>query len=187
MEHRLRYAGDVSKVVYMGLGSNQGDRYENIVAALAHLFRFKGLRLERISPIYESTPVGYTRQPLFYNAAAELSTTNSAKTVLNVFLNIEQDMGRVRTKRWGPRLIDLDLLLYNKSEIHKSNLIVPHPEIMNRRFVLLPLMQLCPKKRVPGTGRTVSEGYHALQDSERVEKVYEPPAIDMIQKRSRCG
>lgn len=171
----------------MGLGSNQGDRSENLLTALSLLCTADFVKLTRVSGIYETAPVGYTEQPFFYNAAAALDVNCSARDLLKLFLETETGMGRVRTVRWGPRLIDLDLLLYGSRIIKEQGLCVPHPELMHRRFVLQPLMDLCPHTIVPGTGRTVQQGYHELQDGEQVVRVQASPSLKSIEQRSRRG
>jgi 2-amino-4-hydroxy-6-hydroxymethyldihydropteridine diphosphokinase len=136
---------------YIGLGSNLGDRRAMIAGALGRL------RPRRVSSVIETDPVGKTDQPRFLNAVAELSTDLPPAALLEQLLGIERDLGRVRTERWGPRSIDLDLLLHGGEQVSTPSLTVPHPELHRRRFVLEGLAELAPALVVPGLGRTVQE------------------------------
>jgi 2-amino-4-hydroxy-6-hydroxymethyldihydropteridine diphosphokinase len=143
---------------YIGLGSNLGDRRAIIAAALEQL------RPRRISAVLETEPVGKTDQPRFLNAVAELETELPPADLLNRLLDVERGLGRVRVERWGPRLIDLDLLLYGDEQVRSESLSVPHPELHRRRFVLEGLAELCPERAVPGLGRTVRELLESCPD-----------------------
>jgi 2-amino-4-hydroxy-6-hydroxymethyldihydropteridine diphosphokinase len=136
---------------YIGLGSNLGDRRAMIAGALEQL------RPRRVSAVVETDPVGRTDQPRFLNAVAEIETDLDAPALLDRLLEIEAGLGRVRRERWGPRTIDLDLLLYGGVQLTSERLTVPHPELPRRRFVLEGLAELCPDRNVPGLGRTVRE------------------------------
>ena len=139
----------------MGLGSNLGDRE----SALGHALELLGERLEvtGVSSFRDTEPVGYVDQPRFLNAAARVETELSPRELLGVLLAVERELGRVRggTPRFGPRTIDLDLLLYGDEEIDEPCLTVPHPRLHERRFVLEPLAELDQDLAVPGRG-TVS-------------------------------
>jgi len=117
----------------------------------------ESLRPLRVSAIVETEPVGRLDQPPFLNAVAELSTALPPEELLGRLLDVERRLGRVRSERWGPRTIDLDLLLYGDREVKAEALSVPHPELHRRRFVLEGLAELCPDRPVPGIGRTVRE------------------------------
>jgi len=136
---------------YIGLGSNLGDRRAMIAGALEHL------RPRRVSAVVETEPVGRTDQPRFLNAVAELETELPAAELLDRLLDVERGLGRVRVDRWGPRVIDLDLLLYGDEQLQSESLSVPHPELHRRRFILEGLAELCPDRSIPGLGRTVRE------------------------------
>jgi 2-amino-4-hydroxy-6-hydroxymethyldihydropteridine diphosphokinase len=136
---------------YIGLGSNLGDRRAMIAGALERL------RPRRMSAIVETDPVGRIDQPRFLNAVAELETDLRPGQLLHRLLEVERELGRVRSQRWGPRTIDLDLLLYGDEQVTSESLSVPHPELHRRRFVLEGLAELCPNRSVPGLGRTVRE------------------------------
>ena len=136
---------------YIGLGSNVGDRETTLKAALERLAP------RRVSAIVETEPWGRTDQPAFLNAVAEIETDLDAGPLLERLMSIERDFGRVRAERWGPRTLDLDLLLYGDRIIHTPALDVPHPRLAERRFVLEGLAELCPGRTVPGLGKTVAE------------------------------
>jgi 2-amino-4-hydroxy-6-hydroxymethyldihydropteridine diphosphokinase len=135
-------------VAYIGLGSNLGDREGNLREALALLAELGEVRA---SSFRETEPVGVTDQPRFLNAAAEVSTDLPAHDFLDALLAIERDLGRDRSReeRWGPRTLDLDLLLYGDDVIDEPGLTVPHPRLAERRFVLEPLYELAPDLVLP--------------------------------------
>jgi 2-amino-4-hydroxy-6-hydroxymethyldihydropteridine diphosphokinase len=142
-------------LAYVGLGSNLGDRRGLIREALKRLGRIDGVRVLKRSRIIETDPVGKTDQPKFLNAVAEVETRLEPGPLLSRLRAVERDLGRVRHERWGPRTIDLDLLLWDDRSMATPRLTLPHPRLAERRFVLAPLAELCPRRRVPGTGRTV--------------------------------
>jgi 2-amino-4-hydroxy-6-hydroxymethyldihydropteridine diphosphokinase len=133
---------------YVGVGANLGDRAATIEAAVAAL-----PGVVAVSELRETDPVGVVDQPRFLNGAAALDTTLSARELLDVLLAIERDLGRERRVRWGPRTIDLDLLLYGGETIEEPGLTVPHPRLHERRFALEPLLDLDPELAIPGRGR----------------------------------
>ena len=133
---------------YVGLGANLGDREATIRAALAEL-----PGLVAVSELRETDPVGVVDQPAFLNGAAALETELSARELLDALLAIERELGRERRERWGPRTIDLDLLLYGEERIDEPGLTVPHPRLHERRFALEPLADLDPELVIPGRGR----------------------------------
>ena len=146
-------------LAYVGLGSNLGDREELIRHAAALL------GAKRVSSIVETEPWGFVEQPKFLNAVAEVETPLPARALLDQLLDIERSLGRERIgPRWGPRTIDLDLLVYGEEVIDEPGLRVPHPEIANRLFVLQPLAELAPSLKIPGFG-TVSALLAGLQSS----------------------
>lgn len=136
--------------VYIGLGSNLGDRQANLRRALAMLVESPQLEVRRISSFLDNPAVGEQENaPNFLNAVAEAKTSLSARALLDRLMEIEQAMGRVRIERWEPRVIDLDLLLYGESIISNNTLIVPHPMMHERRFVLQPLAEIAPTAMHP--------------------------------------
>jgi 2-amino-4-hydroxy-6-hydroxymethyldihydropteridine diphosphokinase len=141
--------------VFIGLGSNLGEREEMIRQALEALAAMPETELLRASSLYDTEPVGDVDQPNFLNAVALLDTDLGARQVLWNLLLIEKRLGRARTRPWGPRTIDLDLLLYGHELIEEPDLRVPHPEMLRRAFVLVPLLELDPTLVHPGTGGTM--------------------------------
>ena len=137
----------------MGLGSNLGDREATLRQALDLLAREPGVELRRVSTFRETEPVGFLDQPRFLNAAAEVETELPATELLARLLDVERRLGRVRGgPRFGPRTIDLDLLLYGEETIREPGLTVPHPRLHERRFALEPLAELDPDLELPGRG-----------------------------------
>jgi len=141
--------------VFVGLGSNLGEREPMIRLALEALSRLPGTRLVKASSLYDTEPVGEVDQPNFLNAVAQLDTELTARQLLWNLLLIEKRLGRVRTQRWGPRTIDLDLLLHGSLVLDEPELTVPHPELTARSFVLVPLVELDPLLVHPVTGETL--------------------------------
>ena len=133
---------------YVSLGSNLGDREATIRAAVAAL-----PGVVAVSELRETDPVGVVDQPRFLNGAARLDTELSARQLLDMLLAVERGLGRERRERWGPRTIDLDLLLYGSETIDEPGLTVPHPRLHERRFALEPLAELDSDLLVPGRGR----------------------------------
>ena len=134
------------RTAFIALGANLGDREQTILKALQLLNLHPGIRVVRCSALYETDPVGYEDQPAFLNMAAGLSISLEPEALLEAMLRIEQQLGRVRDIRWGPRTIDLDLL-WMEGIIHDSEkLILPHPRMHERLFVLLPLMDIVLEK-----------------------------------------
>jgi 2-amino-4-hydroxy-6-hydroxymethyldihydropteridine diphosphokinase len=133
---------------YVGLGANLGDREATIRAAVAAL-----PGVVAVSTLLETDPVGKTDQPRFLNGVAALETELSAGELLDVLLSVERSLGRERRERWGPRTIDLDLLLYGDETIDEPGLTVPHPRMHERRFVLEPLAEVARGLVIPGRGR----------------------------------
>lgn len=131
-----------------------GDRLARIRDALSEMKILPGTMLTAVSGFYETRPVGYTEQEWFINAAARLETSLSPREVVEALLGIERKMGRVRTEKWGPRLIDLDLLFYDRLTIDEPGLAVPHPLMDQRRFVLVPLADVAPEWEHPVLGLT---------------------------------
>ena len=144
-------------VAYLGLGSNLDNPAAQLDEACRRLRLIRGVEIIRISSYYETPPVGVLDQPWFINAAVGVRTSLSPEDLLSALLQVENDMGRVRKERWGPRLVDLDLLLYNNNVINTPRLQVPHPEIASRGFVLLPLAEIAPEAYHPLLQKTVAE------------------------------
>ena len=141
-------------VAYLGLGSNLGDRLANLQRALALLSRLG--RVEAVSSLYETAPVGGPPgQAPYYNAVCRLVTELPPRELLRALKEIERELGRRPGPRWGPRPVDLDILLYDDRVVREAGLEVPHPRLGERAFVLVPLAELAPGVRHPVTGETV--------------------------------
>jgi len=150
-------------VSYVALGANLGNREDNIHAALAKLERTPGVHVTKASKLFEFPAVGGPPDsPPFLNAAAELTCALDAPDLLQRLLEIERELGRVRREKWGPRPIDLDLLLFGELVQHTPGLTVPHPLMHERRFVLDPLVQIAPEVVHPVLKRTIRSLHDAL-------------------------
>lgn len=140
-------------LAYVGLGANLGAREETLHSALEMLGDEPGVEVVGVSAFRETEPVGVVEQPRFVNAAAALETEIGARQLLDVLLDLERRLGRVRGgMRWGPRVVDLDLLLYGDETVDEPGLRVPHPHLHERRFALEPLADLDPGLAIPGHG-----------------------------------
>ena len=141
--------------VFLGLGSNLGEREENIQGAIDSIDNITGVRVVLSSSLIETEPVGITDQPEFINAAIKTETSLSPQELFSSLVEIEKSMGRVRTIRWGPRIIDIDILLFGGRIIENDYLIIPHPEMTKRSFVLMPLAEIAPEVIHPVEKRTI--------------------------------
>jgi 2-amino-4-hydroxy-6-hydroxymethyldihydropteridine diphosphokinase len=157
------------KTVYLGLGSNVGDRERHLEAALEQLPAPR-LRILRVSTTYETEPVDYTDQRWFLNLVVEAETDLFPMQLLSRIVKLERALGRVRTIAKGPRTLDIDILLYGNAVIRTTTLEIPHPRMAERRFVLAPLAELAPDLRHPLTHKTIREMLDAapLQAVRRV-------------------
>jgi len=151
------------KTVYIALGSNLGDRVENLLLARERIAS-PHVRLTRASSIYETAPRDIVDQPWFLNQVVIAETTLFPRQLLARLLRIEHEMGRQRTLAKGPRVIDLDILLFGEAVIHTAGLEVPHPRMAERRFVLEPLAELAPTLRPPRSNHTVQEMLSKVMD-----------------------
>ena len=163
---------DVEKTAYIALGSNMGDRELNLLRAVAEVGKLPVSRVTGLSPFYETSPVGFTDQSSFFNAVLRLFTALSPKELLYHLQQIESVIfSRIRSVPNGPRIIDLDILLYGDEVIDTPDLIVPHPKMTERRFVLEPLCMLAPDLKHPVLGQTVVELLARLESDETVIEI----------------
>ncbi len=158
----------MKKTVYLSLGSNLGDRAANLRDALA---RLAGLgEITAVSSHYETEPVDFTAQPWFLNCAVAIATDKMPRQFLAALQHIEQEMGRKRIHPKGPRVIDLDILLFGASVVDLPHLTIPHPAMHERRFVLEPLAEIAPDVRHPVFKRTIRELRDALPPGQQVRR-----------------
>ena len=151
-------------LAYVGLGANLGRREETLRRAVELLGEVAGVEVVAVSELRETNPVGVLDQPRFLNGVAAVQTTRSARELLDTLLCIERELGRVRgDERWGPRTVDLDLLVYGDACLDEPGLHVPHPRLHERRFALEPLAALDPALEIPGIG-SVSELLSTVDD-----------------------
>jgi 2-amino-4-hydroxy-6-hydroxymethyldihydropteridine diphosphokinase len=169
---RLCFNPCVEINVYIGLGSNLGDRELNLLRAVAELGKLPESRVSGLSPFYETSPVGVTDQPAFINAVLRLSTRLTSHALLLHLQHIERTVfHRKRTIHWGPRTMDLDLLLFGDEVVTDDELTIPHPRMAERRFVLEPLCKLAPELLHPVLGRTMAELLAVLPLMEHVVQI----------------
>jgi 2-amino-4-hydroxy-6-hydroxymethyldihydropteridine diphosphokinase len=141
------------EIAFIGLGANLGAREQSIAEAVRRIDELPATRVKRRSSLWETAPVGKTDQPSFVNAVAEVETDLSPQDLLDHLLAVETAMGRARRERWGPRVIDLDLLLHGDTVVETEKLTLPHPRMAERHFVLAPLVELAPDLLDPLTRR----------------------------------
>ena len=156
-------------VAFIGIGANMGRPAAACREALVKLAEIPGVRLLRASPLYRTEPVGPQEQAWFINAVAEIRSDLSPRELFTALKEIERRMGRITGTKWGPRVIDLDLLLYGQEVVREEGLVIPHPELHRRRFVLVPLCGLASYAIHPAFGVTIRGLLDRLEDTARVE------------------
>ncbi|MFC0559615.1 2-amino-4-hydroxy-6-hydroxymethyldihydropteridine diphosphokinase [Halalkalibacter alkalisediminis] len=163
----------MSHNVYIALGSNIGDRYEHLMSAIELLKEQPRIQFLTSSSIYETEPVGYVDQQSFLNMVVAVTTTLGPRELLAVTQSIEERCGRTRDVRWGPRTIDLDILLFDQENMVMENLSIPHPRMWERAFVIVPLMEVYPDLYATHLKQSIQEIYKALPDKEGV-RIWSP-------------
>ncbi|KAB2328822.1 2-amino-4-hydroxy-6-hydroxymethyldihydropteridine diphosphokinase [Cytobacillus depressus] len=153
---------------YIGLGSNMGERAATLKEAIANIEAVPNIQVVNTSSIYETEPVGYEDQDRFLNMVIEVRTSLNPFELLNTCLEIEKGLGRKRDIRWGPRTIDLDILLYNQESIISEKLTVPHPRIQERAFVIIPLLDIKPDFKLPTMEVSLQDVLKRIPDREGV-------------------
>jgi len=166
----------IQEVVYLGLGSNLGNKIENCLRALKEVSGRQN-HIQAVSSLYKTEPVGFREQDWFINCVAEVITYLSPRALLQFLQEIEELVGRRKTFRWGPRVIDLDILLYGTEVIKEVDLIIPHPYLHKRAFVLVPLAELAPEFVHPILKKTIRELLEGVEGEEGVELYAPPPDI----------
>lgn len=156
-----------SVTAFIGLGSNIGDRKKHLDDALEMLKKTEGISLLKVSPVYETKPVGYTQQPYFLNCVAEIQTVLPPYELLDICLDIENRLKRIRKIRWGPRTADLDILFYGNLVTDDEKLTIPHPRLHERGFVLIPMLDIAPDMYHPVFKTTIRELYGKFLKEDR--------------------
>ncbi|MEH7248579.1 2-amino-4-hydroxy-6-hydroxymethyldihydropteridine diphosphokinase [Neobacillus niacini] len=172
----------MENTAFISLGSNIENRYDYLLKAIDKLANHSNIELVNCSSVYETDPVGYEDQDLFLNMVIEIITSFNAQELLDYCLKVELDLGRKREIFWGPRTIDLDILLYNQENIETETLIVPHPRMLEREFVMIPLSEIKPDLIPPNIERPLAAWINELPNKEGVriwkrkngEDVFEP-------------
>lgn len=159
-------------MVFLGLGSNLGERRENVLAAIRRLAACPGIRVEKVSSLYETEPFGYKEQADFINAVVQIATDLSPLELLRSCQRIEAGLGRKREIHWGPRSIDIDILLFDDVEVQTAELTLPHPYLAQRRFVLLPLAEL-----------TEAPLLNGLSAAQLLQQCQDPGAVAMYESK----
>ncbi|OIJ20495.1 2-amino-4-hydroxy-6-hydroxymethyldihydropteridine diphosphokinase [Anaerobacillus alkalidiazotrophicus] len=154
--------------VYLSIGSNMGDRLSFLKYAAKSMKEDVNISITRYSSIYETAPIGYTDQDNFLNMVIELKTSYSPLQLLSRTQKIQDNAGREYNIRWGPRTLDLDILLYNQENIKMEQLIVPHPRMFERSFVIIPLREVNPVLYFPSIEKSIDAVYEELRDKEGV-------------------
>jgi 2-amino-4-hydroxy-6-hydroxymethyldihydropteridine diphosphokinase len=161
-------ASAIAHQVYIGIGSNVGNKRENFFEAVNRLAKLPDTRVVKESSLYESEPLGDAKD-WYVNGAVEIETKFKPDMLLKKFKNIERAMGRKKVKkRWGARIIDLDILLYDAAVVKKKDLRIPHPEMSTRKFVLIPLSEIAPQVVHPELGVTISELLFKVKDDKKI-------------------
>ncbi len=155
--------------IFVGLGSNLGDRLNFLTKTLQKIADLPDTRLLACSSIYQTEPIGFREQDSFLNLVIELSTNFDPVDFLHQIQKIEGELGRLREMRWGPRTIDIDILYWGEAQISTTQLRIPHPEAANRKFVLAPLHEIAPDFKAPPGFQTISKMLANVADTGRVE------------------
>ncbi len=165
-------------IAYLLIGGNMGDRDKNLEEALRLIGEHAEIEISSISPVYETAAWGNTNQHPFLNQALEINTTVSPEQLLDIVLDIERKMGRKRAEKYGPRVIDIDIIFFNNEVIDIAKLAIPHPAIPERRFVLLPLNDIAPGYEHPVLKQTVNTLLIRCKDSLPVVPYLSSPFAD---------
>jgi len=161
----------MTHTAYIGIGSNLGTPGRNCIEAIEKISTNDDIKIISKSSFYQTAPIGHIEQGWFVNSVIKVNTQLNPKELLAVLLTIESEMGRIRKEKWGPRLIDLDLLLYGNLILNQEGIILPHPEIQKRKFVLVPLNEVAENLIHPIQKKTIKTLLQELSDDAEVEKL----------------
>ena len=150
------------KNIFLGLGSNLGDREVHLQRAIALLEEDECVQIKKKSTVIETEPIGHTEQGAFLNQVIQIETSYDPYSLLQKCLKIEQSSGRIREEKWGPRTLDIDILFFGETVLQSDGLKIPHPEASNRAFVLLPLAEIAPTFQHPVSGQQIEAMLHLL-------------------------
>lgn len=157
----------MTHVTYIGLGANLENRIMHLKEAIDRIDQIPECRVRAVSPFYQTEPVGVRGQKWYVNGVIRVETSLGPGDLLKSLLDIEADMGRIRQTRWGPRVIDLDILLFEDQIIQEKEVTIPHPRMQERRFVLVPLTRLAPNLIHPVLGKTMMELLHEAPEADQ--------------------
>jgi len=160
-------------ICFLGIGSNIGDAAANCTAAVKRIADVDGVGILRCSSLYKTQPVGFEEQDWFVNGAVEIRTMLGPRALMNAMQRVENEMGRNRGKKWGPRIIDIDILLYGQAVVKEEGIAIPHAELHKRRFALVPLNEIASCAIHPAFGVSVKGLLDRLQDNNKVELISE--------------
>ena len=161
------------KTAFIGIGSNLGDPLQNCLDSIDRIGNIPGCSIIGLSDLYWTEPVGIEGQDWYINGVVSISAGISAQDLMKRLFAIEEDMGRIRKVRWEPRVIDLDVLLFGCDIIHEQDLIVPHPLMHARKFVMAPMVDLAPDLEHPAFGKTMTELLQAIPEDKQIVKPVE--------------
>ncbi|HOO90864.1 MAG TPA: 2-amino-4-hydroxy-6-hydroxymethyldihydropteridine diphosphokinase [Syntrophales bacterium] len=162
---------DDGVICFLGIGSNMGDAAAQCNAAIENVSDVHGIRVLRRSSLYKTQPVGFEEQDWFVNGVIEIRTMLEPRSLLHAMQEVENKMGRIRNKKWGPRIIDIDILLYDQLVMDEKDLAIPHAEFHTRRFVLVPLNEIAPCAIHPAFGISAHGLLVRLEDNHVVERL----------------
>ncbi|MDQ0216173.1 2-amino-4-hydroxy-6-hydroxymethyldihydropteridine diphosphokinase [Oikeobacillus pervagus] len=171
----------MSNIAYLSLGTNLGDRILYFKKAVERISQEENILIKASSSIYETDPVGFVNQGKFLNIVLKIETDLTAGDLLDVCMEIEKELGRIRYFKWGPRTIDLDILMYNQENIETERLIIPHPRMHERAFVLIPLLEIDPLVKHPTLGIPLIEQLETIQDKEGVKLWRQINGVDVFE------
>jgi 2-amino-4-hydroxy-6-hydroxymethyldihydropteridine diphosphokinase len=171
------------EIAYLSLGSNLGDKITQLQQALNCLNHTPGIHVTHVSSIYQTSPLGYVQQPPFYNLVVEIHISLQPDDLLTCIRDIEKKFHRVRQVKWGPRTMDIDIVLYGSQVMQHDHLHVPHPYMKERAFVLVPLFEIAGDITIPGINQTVTELIQQLPFEQEIHRLNESLYLPMYKDK----